>query len=824
MLPRLIVALLTIAFAGQANAQQVSGPFIGDLGWTVLRERLELAAPSPAQLENIAQIHSQYLEEMKSLRAEQIDPFLNETKGMGSITASDPDEARRKLAHTEKIRRGVAEQEAMLMDRIATVLGESQQAALERIREHRTRERLRHRPMDIIGGSTLPQAEPRFGIDWRALSDGERAALEATLTPWEDRYTSQLKRLEEARSRALVHFSETLATLNAAQAELGDTPPDPAEISRLINMFRDSQRTAQELTEPHKAGLQRHIVQGLRALAPLIPSDQRINVVRRSTQAALLPDRVTPMSRRASRLNLPPDVQAEIAHIVALWNDDATSLLINALEASWLDDAARQNVATDVDEDGTMSFDLPDSDHFNAARLAWTNRSDEALKAIASLVPEHMADALSMDDSDEPQSPTVVSSTAVVVTSGGGTEGDDDDAVVVTSETSSGGGLGGMFNDLDVLPPLRPSLIEGLARDLSLSGADRKTLDALFETHDAARAEMEATRIAEKKAKRESFEDRPRDLSDADRMAIAIEMMTPLSREGLAELDEAFFEGMTTLGASEAIEPWRLSRARQLLQGSGGIARSLQLVGVPDNRANVDLLDLVGRASLDDQEYTNAREALSSWHSPATAIMEDLQAMTIRLNNAMETMMSQSQEGGRMSIDLEIAMEVDKLQTDLTRKRSELSAITQESARAVEAAMTNADSFHRMWLLEAHPIAAGHDPFIKLFDRALDLDSLTGEQAASIAAVRIEHDGAWWSSTEDAIATIEAPRDAPTNQNEAFFSAQRIRQEVEQQTFARREAALKRLEQVRNLLTESQLAAVQGLPDPAAPRTAGVPF
>ncbi len=819
---RLIAACLMLASAGLAQAQMMSGPFMGDLGWKILRERLGLAAPSPAQLEDIAQIHNQYLASMKLLRTEHIDPFLNETKGMGSITATDPDEARRGIAKTEKIHRLVAEQESLLMDQIASVLGDTQQAPLERIREHRSRERLCHRPMDLIGGSPLPKTEPRFAIDWRSLSDSERAEIESILTPWEDRYTGQLKTLSTARSKALIEFSKTLAVLNAAQAEFGNTPPGPAEMSRLINLFRDAQRNAQELTEPTKIALQRHVVKGLRELAPLIPSSQRIKVIRLSSGNTGLNDQVTPMAGRTRRMDLPKDVHAEIGVILDVWYDDATLLLIDALEANWRDIREQQNAVTEVDEEGNMTFDIPGSENSIAAMKAWNSRSAEAMDAISALVPEELADALQQDGDTEEEQSVVTTSTAVVISSGGGS--DSDETVVVATETSPGGEYGGLFDDLNVLPALRQSLIDGLARDLALTEADRRTLDELFETHDTARAELEAMRLAKKNAKKDEFSDRIADMTEADQMAFAIEMMTPISQEGLSELDDAFFEGVATIGNSEAIEPWRLSRVREMLVGVGGISRTLRLIGVPDNRANVDLLNLVSNASLNDREYAAAREALSRWHGPATALMEDIQSKTVKLDEAMRAMMSQEQSGGSMSIDLTAAMEIDQMQTAVATQRAELSALAQETVQTIESVLSNTDDFHRMWLLEAHPEVASQDPFIDMYDRVLKIDSLTDDQRATIAAMRIEHNDAWWTATEEAIATIETPQNTPANQQEAFFAAQRVRQNIQQQAFARRESALKRLEQVRSLLTEEQLAVAAGLPDPAAPRTAGVPF
>ena len=56
------------------------------------------------------------------------------------------------------------------------------------------------------------------------------------------------------------------------------------------------------------------------------------------------------------------------------------------------------------------------------------------------------------------------------------------------------------------------------------------------------------------------------------------------------------------------------------------------------------------------------------------------------------------------------------------------------------------------------------------------------------------------------------------------YESQRLRQEVDRHTFARREAALKRLEKLRSILNEQQIAAAGGLEDPAAPQKLELPF
>ena len=67
-------------------------------------------------------------------------------------------------------------------------------------------------------------------------------------------------------------------------------------------------------------------------------------------------------------------------------------------------------------------------------------------------------------------------------------------------------------------------------------------------------------------------------------------------------------------------------------------------------------------------------------------------------------------------------------------------------------------------------------------------------------------------------------REQPADQQQAFFQSQRLRQKADRHTFTRREAALKRLEALRQALSEAQLAAVNGLEDPPQRQQIALPF
>jgi hypothetical protein len=97
--------LLTATIAlGQGAGKQFPGP----LSWPTLRERLLLISPSAAQSERIATEHDAYLVEFEALRSGSIASFLDDTKGLGVLTTTKPEEGRRAIARIKHIRSDIA--------------------------------------------------------------------------------------------------------------------------------------------------------------------------------------------------------------------------------------------------------------------------------------------------------------------------------------------------------------------------------------------------------------------------------------------------------------------------------------------------------------------------------------------------------------------------------------------------------------------------------------------------------------------------------------------------------------------------------------------
>ena len=316
------------------------------------------------------------------------------------------------------------------------------------------------------------------------------------------------------------------------------------------------------------------------------------------------------------------------------------------------------------------------------------------------------------------------------------------------------------------------------------------------------------------------------DVDQADQMKLGMILMAPISREGLESLDAAFFDGVEDIAGNQTlVQPWRLARVRELARLSGGMmSASIEMIGVPDNRWKVDLLALIERADMADGDRQAARAAMANWHADATSLALDVKASRDALDDGMLAMMKNMGRGGKVEIDVQAAMDVERLQQAAARKRDALSTLTQQTADAIAGAVSDTRAFRLAWLQRAFPDVAADDAFPKRYRTAAATARLSDDQRGAIAMLRAEHDESWWLETEAAIAILTAERAAVEDQTQAFYEAQRLRQEVDRHTFARREAALKRLEQLRGILDEQQLAEAGGLTDPAAPQSMALPF
>ncbi len=785
---------------------------------------------SEAQLERAAEAHDAYLLQFGSLREGAMAEYLKDTKGFGAIATDDPEKARSNLNRTKSLRREVAAIDDALFDRLAGIFGDTQLDGLEVVRLRRERDRLANQSAPAISAIHLQTAELRDAVPWQELDEASQASVHALITQWEERYTTLLQAWAKSQDSAGLAFVESIATLNARQKDFSpENPPAPEEIEELINVFREAQAANAQIVRPHADRVGTHILSGLQELADALPAEFRFEAVLDAGGGRRLQNRVEAAIRAARRGRVSDEALAEMKLIQQDWHQQAVPLLIEALAAEWQDQDDMLSGMMATAEDGSLAVSVSHGERLDAVRSRWNTLHDQTLEQIGALTPNGVDDLLAQFADDERESipaERVQSSATVMVTSDG--DGEDSGAVVVSATVSSSDPFSGRMAKAMSIPAINQTTINGISRDLDLDETGRAHLAALHEQHDTARAALEDARVTDRKAMRDELQDRMASgeaLDQMEAMRVGMLMMKPISREGLDELDAAFFAGAETLaGDASLLEPWRLSRTRSLMEGGGMMSASVELVGIPDDRWRVDLLDVVETAGLSDQDHAAARAEIRDWHGPATDLHARVSEAATELDEGMQAMISAAEGGGQMNIDLEAAMRVEGLQQSLAERKSELASLTQTVIDAAIAATTDSDHLRRVWLEAAFPDFVVGGAFDRLYDRAADLDDLTDEQRGAIAMLRSEHDDGWWTATDEAVALIITERESPSNQQEAFFRMQEVRSGIDRITFARREAAIKHLERLRTILTKPQLASADGLPDPAEPHKLALPF
>jgi len=833
----LISLTLILLTASTSLAQGLGRLFPEPITWPTLRERLDVVAPSDAQLVQIAEEHDRYLQAFEILSDGRIAAYLDESGGFGALSQSDPEVAERFVAQAGGIRREIAALDDVLFSAVGQMLGDTQQSGLERIQQRRTRDRMMIRSAGLIIPVSVPRMELRDAIEWSNLDEPSRTAVEFMLTDWENARTDLLRRWVQASDRTESELMKVVAELNARQQNFSvESPPTQDEIAALISTFQNAQQNALEEIQPRVDALQRQSVKGMNALADVLPQESRLKTLMKVARSAVPPSAVAAAVRGATRQNHDDMNLVEIRTIEEAWESDATPLVIDFVEAQWKDDAATREVRMSAEgEDGNLTFDLPDRNYSREVREQWKARHDQTIDAIASLVPDMDVDQLVQAGSnkEDAQTPSqnIETNTTVVVTSSSGSDGEGTEGTVIvgTSVSSDEGNPMDRLSVLKTIPAITHDTVEAIERDLKLNDSQRATLETLHATHESSRLAMETERAAERQeweAEAQAKMESGGEQNQTSMMEMAMIMMTPISREGLEELDDAFYDGVESLASDPALaRPWRLSRMRRLaVDGGGMMSASIDMMGVPDDRWKVDLLELIQSIDLDEDEYAIARETIAEWHESATAALIALRDQRDALESSMQEMVSAAQNGGSMNIDMEAAMKVQQLQQELQNDRSELSAINAELVSELESALRHPVQVRRAWMQMAFPGLATKDPFLERFARASNVPDLSDEQRLAIATLRAEHEDAWWTETSEAVSAITSNTEVPANDQEAFFQAQRVRQKADRHTFARREAGLKRLEQLRNVLNEQQLARTEGLPDPPEQTRVAFPF
>ncbi len=806
------------------------------MSWATLKERLEPMSPSEAQWEHIAAAHDAYLSSWKTLRDEKIEPFIEDSNGNMGLGMGDPEDASRRLSRGQAIHRQIAGVDDVMFEAIATTIGESQKYELDRLQQWRQRDRARA-TSGVLFGLGAPDIEPRDGIQWSILTDAQRKNVEATLDPWEDRYTTLLEQWSDANVRAMKIFSESVSELSEAQSKFDlENPPSPEEMNRLIEVFQEAKQNGQRITSGPMEHIQTHILKGLNDLSGEIPADQRLGMLKDVANLYSVRDRVPRTAKVARTYDLSDSQTVELNEIVLQWQEDATPLALSLLEARWKDrDLQRQHMMTAAD--GSMEIKLGQPEFGAKARDDWNNRQKESIDAIMVMIPEEHRKTIngnlahSMVDPDPP--PLTESSTSVVMMGSTADTGDDGGGSVIISSSvsSTDDPFSGIGGDLKTIPGIPTTTVKGLARDLQLDDSQTVSLNAIYQTHEDARLGIQQERVAERdKIKEELAKDMQtgKAPNQATMTRLGMMMMQPISVEGLSELDATFFEDVQSLTDDrETISMWRMARERQLSQRGGGIlSMSLDMIGIPDDRWRVDLLEVIESADLSESDRLASRALLENWHTPATRSLLELQDLQQKVEEGMQAMLGGGDpaDGGAIQIDMAAAMEVEKSQQLVTAKRKKLTDLTQATIDSILEQVNDRYALQQAWAKGAFPALAGEDQFEQLYENAMSTTDLSDDQRATIAEMRLSHREAWWNDTETIIAVITTAPPADGASEEAFVEGQRVRQTVDNKSFARREAALKRIEKLRKVLTDTQLSSAGGLPDPPKGRKMSLPF
>jgi hypothetical protein len=373
--------------------------------------------------------------------------------------------------------------------------------------------------------------------------------------------------------------------------------------------------------------------------------------------------------------------------------------------------------------------------------------------------------------------------------------------------------------------PLPSHLRDRLVRDLSLDADGLSTLDTAMKQH--------AETLLAEQMKATAAMDTDHGGGHFIRMGMG---GSSEAKATVEHTDAKFFDAVDQLGDPIAVEPHRLARVRARATGGGGMSMMISMGGSGSSAHKADPTEALEQAGLADDQITANLRALENWHASATAAAENLGDAQRRQSEALMAM-SQIHFGDSNEVATSTT-DSPSTETDLmevtgrtSAAQQKLGALYQDGLKQILANLSEADGVlvRRQWLHDAYSsVIGGGDPLGKSFRSAFKVNDLSDAQRAAIMQLQMGHEEAWWTDSEAIIATmpdggsmadlIGSSGDDMENSMAAFEAMQRANQELERQKFARREASLKRLVTLRDLLTEQQLQQADGLPDPQQPR------
>jgi len=815
----LVFAVVTLT--APAVGQGVDRHFAEPMSWATLRDRLDRLSPAEAQWTDLQAAHDTYLLEMNELRTGRIARWLDAHGMIDLKLVGNPDDVEDANREKAVIRGQLSSIDDDFFARAAGVLGDDQQTALERLRLRRERDRL-HLGHHLSSGVLLELADH---IDPTLLTPEIRRVL----FDWEDRRTDLLKQVMAARSQQQEKMAEVMALVLEIQDASSDLEARTRSVDHQGRALIQEEVSAgmlevREQAQAVQGQVRTHAWQGTRALAELLPTEEahRLRLASISSLGIHVAEQHQNQLRRSGLTAEDPEVSALLE---AYRNDmaplaNAAAAKANSLPEPW--SIAFSMVQGEADpwqihHDGIVAAAKPMNDR--ATRLA---------EDLGRLVGTEIAADTSGRKPSAGESPFSTSSSAsiVIMATDDSPAGADGGVVMSTTFELDGDdlGMGAGMNMASMLgyTPLPSHLRDRLTRDLSLNADGLSTLDRAMAKH----AEL---LLAEQTKAMESLQSG----HGGAQMLIAGIGSPSNSKATVEQADAEFFEAIEQLGDPVAVEPHRLARVRARATGGGGMSMMISFGGSGSSAHKADPTEALEQAGLADDQITANLRALGNWHASATAAAENLGDAQRRQSEAL---MAMSQihfgESSEVATSTTDSPSTETGLTEVTGRTSaaqqKLGALYQDGLEQILANLSEADGVlvRRQWLHDAYSGVIGWgDPLGKSFRSAFKVNDLSDAQRAAIMQLQMEHEEAWWTDSEAIIATMpdggsmaDLIGGSGDDMENSMAAIQRANQELERQNFVRREASLKRLVTLRDLLTEQQLQQADGLPDPQQPR------
>ncbi len=800
----LISLVVTLAVTTTAVGQGSGRHFAEPMSWATLRQQLNRLSLADAQWADLQEAHDTYLVEMAQLRDGPIDRWLQD-HGNGAWSPGARGDQGPRLRERDRIRGQIGDLDDTLFDAMASVLGQEQQIPLERLRLRRNRDRMLfgQHLSDAVRIELADHIEP-------ALVDDQ---LAGALYDWEDQRTALLKQL----TQAIDAYDTAQRDAISRQMELFEQAGnDPEALQGMAETFQSEMARIMSEVDATKQGritpVQAHAWTGTKTIADMLPLEDAHRLRAATVQALGVriggnPDQLL-RSWDLDPAN--PDVAAALAD----YRQDMAGLMgTAAVTAIPLPDGTGTVWAGQGDPDALPPWQVRHEALAKASEPLSKRYSElvQTLEGLASadidthrpLAHGRVEEAISLSDLASSGSTVVM-----VTTAGDGTDGVISSSYSFEVEGDDLGNISAMFGGHMLgLTPLPKHLRDRLIRDMVLEAAQQDALDVALAAHQATLDDLAA---AAQKA------------NGGGPNMLSFTLGGPSEHaDELAAADDAFFEAVAMLGDPAGLTPHRLARRRAIALGQEGIASFAMgmMGGGTDAMHSADPTEALETAQLDDAVVRQHLLTLGDWHEKATAnahALADAQAAQA------ETMPNMVLADGETEFD-HTSFDHEAMQAAAQRVESakrDLAARNKEGIDVICETLSPGDAqqVRRAWLTRAFPSVIGRgDPLARSFGSAFGCEGLTDNQRATMMQLQMDHEEAWWA-TSQAIIESMAGDDAPdlfSGDLAGFEAMQRAQRDLQRRLFDRREASLKRLERLREVLTPEQLDALGGLPDPA---------